>query len=693
MDKLGSMAPLDLNLDLGKEREQELVSHVCQEIDAYMTATDRRRSNLNTWRLAWELMPPGTANRWENSSDIPSALTRIIANSHHTKLNQQTNATDPPFTAISEDPFGTDPGLEEIGPQIESMMAAVLRQAEWAVVNDDLNRELVIAGNVFVSVKYERETARVPERTVHTDDDAHRSLLQAGVDPEEAAWHSVKRLSFQHVDKASYDGVRFKVIPFEDGLICPANARDPENAIGIGELKRLRGADLLEGVRAGYYREDAVEDLLRNQGDPEPQQRQNRKDEQGISMDAQQGMGGGLFDRLYRQYEIHELCWQFDADDDDRLEWVILYLHKPTRKIIGLRWLDYDHGKPYYSMLRYIVRTGELFAMGIPELLQPYQDADTNVTNQEVDHADLNLNLGGNFAYTRLSGYNPDAAILQLGRPLLFETLGDSDFRQLQPLPLPAEHYHLSDKFKNLCELLTASSNPSLGKSTDTSKTLGEVQIVTNASNQIFEDYGARVARQLAAKLWEPARSLTAQFAPLNPDGTIGYRHVEGPDQSQYRSIAPATLKANVRLIPTGLVQLGDLGARIQQATLIFTQVMQLVATFAPCQGNVGMVRVAWQQYMRSLKYPVMEKLMAEFDKGVALFQQQQMMMQQMAMAQAQMGGAPGAGGPPPGGPPPGGPPGQAGMLGGPPAPIPQPPEMPSGGIAQQNFLPTPEGP
>src|SRR6266849_6594216 len=84
LDRLHGLEPLDLNLDLGFERELTLAHLVCLELDAYLSATDRRRSNLNVWRLAWEMMPPCTSNRCETSSDMPSALTRIIGNSHHT---------------------------------------------------------------------------------------------------------------------------------------------------------------------------------------------------------------------------------------------------------------------------------------------------------------------------------------------------------------------------------------------------------------------------------------------------------------------------------------------------------------------------------------------------------------------------------------------------------------------------------
>lgn len=674
--RLSNAAPLDLNLDLGDEQEQKLVKMLCEEIDRYKNVTSRRFASLSAWRVAHEMLPPGTGGRWHGCSDIPSMLTRMACNSHHTRLNQQILNATPPFTAIARRPDAKDKTTI-----IEECMAAVLDQADWPQVADDLHRELVIAGNVFLRVTYERETARIPQRQVEHSPETRDSLLTAGVDMHEAVWHSIKGVKFGHVDEPIYDGVKFRVIPFEDGVICPAHCRDPEEAIGIGERRRLRGVDLLAGVKNGYYRKDAIDELLEKPSSAEPMERIYRKDEQGLLPDAGYGYTSHE-DSLYREYEIYELCWQYDVDDDDQLEWVVVHLDKESRKILGLRWMEYEHGRPYYLFGRYIHRTAELFGMGIPEMIAAYHDGDTAVVNQLVDHQDLSLNLGGNFAYTGLSGYDPEKTILQLGRPLKFENLAETEFKQLPPIPLPSEAYRLNEMFKNWVDLLTATSNPSLGKETDTQKTLGEVQLVFNASNQIFEDVAARVARSLHAKAWDHARWLTAQYSIPNADGGIEYRRTAAPDVVEFAQINPADLSAAVDLVPTGVTQLSDMGTRIQMSTLIHTQLMQLLASAQAWLPFANVVMLSFGQYMKAMSYPLREKVLAALEQAIQqLLMQQQMQQQAMMMAQmqqqAQGQGAPPGG--PQGGPPGGGgiPPQPAGDIGGPPAGIQGPPPLP----------------
>jgi hypothetical protein len=677
---LESLTPLDLTIHLSKEDEDHLARIICDEISAYEAAVSRRFWNLDTWRRSYELLPPGTANRWENSSDIPSLLTRLYCNSHHTRLNQQILNAVPPFTAVARKPEAKD-----VTSLIEDAMTAVLDQADWNSVADDLHRELVIAGNVFLRIGYREKWARLPQRQVEHDEDTAHSLLLAGVEPEEAMYHSVRRTKFGHVDQKIYDGVEFKVIPFEDGVICPANVRDPEEALGIGERLRLRGADLLDGVERGWYFADAVDDLLEKTSDPEPQARVRRKDEQGL----QPQTGGAVYhqreDRLYREYDVYELCWQYDADDDGKLEWIVVHLHRETRKILGLRWMDYEHGRPYYMLERYVRRTAELFGMGIPEMIACYQDADTSVACALQDHSDLSLNIGGNFAYTSLSGYDPTKSPLRLGQPLKFESLSDNDFRQLTPPTPPTELYQQTERYRTMCDLLTASSNPTLGRQTETNKTLGEVQIVTNAATQIFEDFASRVARD-HAKVWDHARWLTAQYGIQSDDGGIMYRRTAAPNVVEFQTIQPEELSADVDLVPTGMTQLSDQGARIQQSTLIQAQLMQLILSVQQWLPFADVVLESFGQYMKDLKWPLRDKVLMMLRAEV----QQLQMQQQLAAAaqQALMAGgigapvAPGAG---PGG---GVPPAPAGTIGGPPSPIEGPPALPPGATAVNAFPP-----
>jgi hypothetical protein len=416
-----------------------------------------------------------------------------------------------------------------------------------------------------------------------------------------------------------------------------------------------------------------------------------RRDEQGV----QPQPGGAHYatkeDRLYKEYDVYELCWQYDADGDGKLEWIVVHLHRDSRTMLGVRWLEYEHGRPYYMLERYIRRTAELFGMGIPELIACYQDADTTVTCALQDHADLSLNIGGNFAYTSLSGYDPTKAPLRLGQPLKFESLGPTDFQQLNPPPPPAELYQQTERYRAMCDLLTASSNPTLGRQTDKQATLGEIQIVTNAATQIFEDFAGRVARD-HAKAWDHARWLTAQYGEQTPDGEIMYRRTAAPNVIEFQSIDPKQLSADVDLVPTGMSQLSDQGARIQQSTLIQAQLMQLIQTVQAWLPFADVVMESFGQYMKDLKWPLRDKVLAMLRAHVqplqAQLQQQQMMQQSLMEASMGQGGAgpapaPGEGGIPTAPP---------GAVGGAPAPIPGPPELPAGAMAI-NSLPSPQVP
>src|SRR5207253_829011 len=71
-----SFQRLDLSLPEGIVNRAQLAIRLVGEIENYDRVTSRRRDASITWRQAYETMPPGTANRWDNSSDLPSSFTR-----------------------------------------------------------------------------------------------------------------------------------------------------------------------------------------------------------------------------------------------------------------------------------------------------------------------------------------------------------------------------------------------------------------------------------------------------------------------------------------------------------------------------------------------------------------------------------------------------------------------------------------
>jgi hypothetical protein len=649
---------LDLvNIKLSEEDRQKLGHRLWYEINRYNAYTETRRGNVEQWRRDWEAFPTGRSTRWKNASDVPAPLTRVYCNNHTTRLNQQIIKAVPPFTAVASTTQALD-----YAPDIEEALTHVLEKADWQIAADEVHNELPIVGNCLLRVTFEIETRHVPRHNVELDDENFGLQLTAGQDFATAYWDSIKKdedgtptAHLDYEDVMTYSGVRFKVIPWEDSVIMPVTVRDPEDAYGIGQRLMIRGEDLIEGAAEGKYIKDAVDEVLTRQSYVTPRDRIERYDVQGI-IPTSSGGNNGLPDRdpAYQDYMCYELNWRMDANNDGKMEWVIVTIHYDSKTILRLQYLPYEHGEPYYHLFRYIPRVRELFWMSVSEVIATYQDAATAVLNQIIDAQDYQLNMFGNFFYDSTSGLDPNKFELQLGRPIRVDSV--EGIKPIDFKPLPQEAYQVYQLFKEVCDLLTATSNPTLGKVTESSKTLGEVQLVAAASGMQFEEVASRVARTWA-KVWDQVRKLEAQYA-LN--GLVKFRRRIAPAGQIIDSIPREVLLEEVELIPTGLKQLADMQSRVQQATIV-----QNTLLMHPLTGpNTDVQIVLLDTYLQAVNYPQKDKIMEIVYRAVNAMRQVQMMEQQGMLPEQQAGmqGPPGAPPPPqggavPGGAPPGAPP------------------------------------
>lgn len=687
------MPSVSLTVPLDDERKERLGRVIKQEIDRYRDETAGRRANAARWRGDFELFPPPPSRRWRNSAAVCSPLTQIYCQSHWTRLNQQIAKAEPPFVVYARTSQAID-----AAPQVEEVLAAVLEEADWQSVANQIHAELPVVGNVFLRVSYEQDVVRVPTFQYDFDEDQYELLSSGGMQSDQAFLAAMRRgadgmpsMTVGFENRIKHEGVKFRVIPFEDGVILPSTIRDPEEAYGIGERLMIRGDELLAGARVGRYDREAVEALLQRSSDEQPDERADRLMHQGIMPDA----GGLLADLtpLYRQYLCYEICWLDDLNDDGEQEWVIVTLHYDTERVLRVQWMPYEHGRPYYTLFRYYTRPRELFGMSVAERIASIQDAATAVLCQIIDHGDLVINLHGNFFYDGTSGFDPDKAIAQLGKPIRVDNV--DGIKMIELAQLPAEHYQVYSMLKEMADLITATSNPTLGRTTEAEKTLGEIQIVAGASNMIFEEVASIVARDWA-KVADQVRWLTGQFGeggevqyrvsakpgklvadPMSgqaqPAAMVQGQYVAAPGGFAFASIPAEILMEEVDLVPAGLKQLSDMQSRMQLATII-----QNTALMHPLLAqNYPALAIILDEFLQAANWGKREKVMAEVQKQLDAFYMQQQLQAMMGMA---MPGALGIG--------PGGPGGPAG-LGGPPGSPGGPqsaPSPPGGGT------PTPHG-
>ena len=521
-------------------------------------------------------------------------------------------------------------------------------EADWEIIADDTHAEVAVMGNVFFKTTFEIETRRSPRIQVEQDDEALETLINTGIDPAIAYHDSLvmneegtPKVYLGWEDVVSHRGVKFKVIPFEDGIVLPATIRDPEQAYGMGERVMILGKDLKKGVKEGKYIKEAVDELLSRSPSEQPIDRYEKLDVQGIMPT------GGAYDvigrdPMYNEYLCYELAYQMDANNDDEMEWVWVTLEYKTGLVIRCQYLPYEHGQNPYRLFRYYTRPGELFGMGIAEKLATYQDGATAVLNQLVDHNDLILALHGNFWYDGTSGFNPDKFVAMLGRPLKVDSIDGVKPFDIQPLA--PETLNIYQLFKDIGDLLTATSNPSLGKATDTQKTLGEVQIVAAASSMLFEEVASRVAREWA-KVWDQVRWLEAQYAD---NGEVEYRRTAAPNGIDFAKISREMLLQDVDLVPAGLKQLSDMQSRVQQATITQNTILQhpLMQLIGP-EASTEIMIVMLDTFLQAVSYPQKDKIMLMIRQAVAaMLQVQQLEMMQAAQTGQVPGTPPGVAAP-----------------------------------------------
>jgi hypothetical protein len=388
--------------------------------------------------------------------------------------------------------------------------------------------------------------------------------------------------------------------------------------------------------------------------------------------------------------ELWELHVLLDLDDDGSEEWYIITLSAIHRQILRVQ-LD-DLGLPRYLLFRPAPNPLNVYGQSHVDKLASIGEEHMGTRNAIADRS----NLVNNAPIKRLrnSGWDMDEEPWGVGAVITVQDMGD-----VQPVALPDVPQSMAGREQAIidaAERLSGLNDVTLGSAPQESRTLGEVQMVTEQSFVRIEEQVRNIQEtmedlfKIRHELWRRA----ADEAPLEASERF-------MQQLQFRQIDLAeggitgeALAGTFHGKPHGSVESADKSKQRSN----YNGFMQVMGGFAQMNPTL-------QQVFSSpdVIIPLFEQALSLYDspnkgqlmRSLRQWQTQQAMQPPPPPPGMQPPGAqPGAPPPPGAGAPPPGPPGPPPPPGGPPPPGPPPPGPPPPGgppMGNEGGMPPPQ--
>jgi hypothetical protein len=463
-------------------------------------------------------------------------------------------------------------------------------------------------------------------------------------------------------------GPNYRVCSLRDFLILPGHAQDDSEVWGYAKRFWRRLTELQQRAKEGVYDAKAVEELAA------VSDRDSQALLPSVASTGQQ-VAPQTHDRTIEK-ELWELQMVADLDDDGVDEWYIVTFSAIHRVILRIR--HDDLGMPRYHLLRPYPNPVSVYGRSHVAKLASLAEEHAGTRNAIADRSNLVNNAP--LKVLTSSAWDPDEEPWGPGQRMTVNDMND-----VQPMALPDVPNSMMGREASViqaAERISGLNDVSLGATPDASRTLGEVQMVTEQSFVRIEE-SIRNMQETLEDLFKVRHELwrrAAMEAPLEPSAKfiaeLGARGIDLPEGGITAELLAGTFHGK----PRGSVE----GADRNRQRANYNGFMAVVGGFAKMNPSLGQVLTSpdvlmplFEQALRLFDVPNR----AQFMGAMRRWQVQQ--TQQMAMAAQQPQLPPGAppppGGPQPGPPGPGGPPPpDAGANGGPPpGEAPGPPQGP----------------
>ena len=642
--KLSDEARTDLALDLSRALDDALAARTATETD------------VKYWHTLYEQgrTRGGSNAPWADAADLTSYLGTQYVDVMRSQI-VRTVMVEPVYTVEGYGDAATKaPFVEEFHQwqietegfqQIFSRAVHLSLIEPWGVIEV---YEDTIRRPVRKTINAKLQTA--PDGTVLVDETL-KPLLEMGPDgryvevptqptdgmpPVPSA--EVEVDSFETVAK----GPRERVIPYRDFLLLPGHARDRSEVWGYAKRFYRRVEELEERAKAGHYDKDAVEAL----GTDDERASETTLAGEPVGVAAKDGTA-----RVEK--ELWEILFLRNLDNKG-LRWYVATLHKDKQTLLRLQ--HDDIGKPRYFPLVPFPRpsSNEGYSYIGHKLLTVLEEH-TAWRNMLADRASMQLQA----PILRMQNalWDPDSEPLGPKAVIPIRNRGE-----VEPMAFPDQTSPAVERIRDAersGERLSGINDASAGVTSQESRTLGEVQLITQQSMGRVTEAVKNIQEtleelaQVRHVMWK--RALAEEDGMEAPPSVLKGLELRVPNLVDYMPNAKFTASmfdGAFRFKPRGSVETADPQRQRQD----FAQSMQAMAQLSQVNPMIGAIlqtplaaKALVEQWVRLFNVPDKQAFLGS-EAQAAMQQAQQMMM----MAQT-MGGPPGA--PPAGSQPSNGPP------------------------------------
>jgi hypothetical protein len=416
-------------------------------------------------------------------------------------------------------------------------------------------------------------------------------------------------------------GPQYRLLSLRDFLFLPGHAKDQSELFGYAKRFFRRLPELQAREKEGVY---SNVDALGTQSEREATQDELRA---GTTIAPQRD------DTVEK--ELWEVLFLKDLDGDGIEEWYVATVSIIHRTL--LRVQHDDLGMPRYFAFTPFPRTNSVYGYSFTQKLESLADEHAAIRNMAADRSTLATSA----PIKRVQGalWNPDE---QPWGPRAVIDVRDPEELQAFVIPdVPVSVVNREQGILDAAERLSGLNDVALGQNPRTSRTLGEVQLVTEQSFVRMEEslrYCQETLEELFKvrhELWCRALEEEPEEAPARVERILAVRGLQLEDQR----FTAQLLRGNFRGKPRGNVETADVNALRGDYNGFIQAIGMLMQMFPPIaqmiMANPEAIRALLEHGLRVYRVPDRQAFLGTPD------QQAQMMMQpQMPGA---MPGAPGA--------------------------------------------------